>query len=111
MRVEPRHPAKSDAEACPTCASKDVRAADSRPHKIGRLRRRACKTCGHTWSTIEIPIAALTSIFATLDIVDKMRSILVDASLVLGNQENKANLVQLRDFIHDLATNKGKYNE
>jgi hypothetical protein len=46
-------------DPCPACLGNGTRVSDSRPYlhnRAWRRRRRYCRTCGHRWSTIEVPI-------------------------------------------------------
>lgn len=48
------------ADPCPSCARLGSRVVDSRPYEAmpqWRRRRRACVTCGHRWSTVEVPLS------------------------------------------------------
>lgn len=42
---------------CPRCTGFDVRVLDARAILAGAAvrRRRACESCGHRWTTIELP--------------------------------------------------------
>ena len=44
----------SGIELCPKCDAENVGVIDSRPGALGRERRRRCRTCGYSWSTIEM---------------------------------------------------------
>ena len=40
---------------CPECNKDDIKVVDSRDSLKTIRRRRACKSCGHRWTTYEIP--------------------------------------------------------
>lgn len=43
-------------DPCPLCAKEESAVTDSRPHPLGRTRRRRCEGCGYRWTTMEMPI-------------------------------------------------------
>lgn len=46
---------------CPACGGDDTKVLDTRiDHRGWRMRRRACKDCGHRYWTSEIPTDQLT---------------------------------------------------
>jgi len=47
-------PTLPSSELCPSCGSENNVVQNSRPAKLGRLRRRVCQDCGTRWSTIEL---------------------------------------------------------
>ena len=80
-------------DVCPRCGAPGSRVVDSRPHDLGRKRRRQCDSCGERHSTIEVVILdegdaldvkgalsrAIESALTALDALRLLRSVL-DAS-------------------------------
>lgn len=51
-------------EVCRSCGTPGVTTINTRPHRLGKRRRRECPTCSARWSTIEIPIEWLDALVA-----------------------------------------------
>jgi hypothetical protein len=43
-------------DPCPHCRAEGSRVTDSRPHELGRSRRRHCDACNTRWTTIEVAV-------------------------------------------------------
>lgn len=43
-------------DACPACNGLGTRTTDSRLYGERRVRRKRCHSCGHRWSTEEMPL-------------------------------------------------------
>lgn len=51
---------------CPSCNGVDEFVIDTRDISEGQRRRRECRTCGHKWTTLEMPMVE----------VEKMREVI-----------------------------------
>jgi hypothetical protein len=49
--------AKMVAGLCWRCGYDGSTVSDSRPHDVGRFRRRKCLRCEARWATVEVPIS------------------------------------------------------
>lgn len=56
---------------------------DSRPHPLGRMRRRRCMECGHRWETYEVPRATFLQLAGALGAIRDGLVALADAERAL----------------------------
>ena len=80
---------------CPKCSSDNNRCVDSRPHRLGRRRRRRCAACGHRWSTLEMPLDGVPNLDRTDTALEMLTRLIQDASnardvLAAGDVDAKA---------------------
>lgn len=55
------------------CNGESLRIVDSRDHGTWRRRRRECTSCGHRWTTEEIPLGEAGTLLKMKALAMKMR--------------------------------------
>lgn len=64
---------------CPQCAGRKVYVTDSRTRASGAVyRRRACRACGHRFSTFEVNAAQFSALIQRLQSFERTASIMQD---------------------------------
>lgn len=62
---------------CPNCNYDGVEVIDSRPAHSRIVRRRKCKTCGHKYTTWEVPADELAELRKRASALDDLRKIIL----------------------------------
>ncbi len=87
---------------CPSCEHQFSGVTDSRGTSGGwQRRRRVCLSCGHRWTTMEVP-TELVTVFPKM--IERMRAMRDELTAILGDAEETKSTLEGIDASEDCRT-------